>query len=209
MPFLAPSLVQLRSEINQRWPDRDKKSDGWLGDTAHAARVSDHNPDDNGMVHAIDVDKDGIDVDVVLSETIGDPRVNYVIHNRVIYSRIRDFKPKHYTGTNPHTGHIHISILYTDRAENSQAQWITTKPAETPTSSEEFDDMKDFTVSATAARHLGGDVKEGDTVSPEKALFWSFIRATESVHEIEDIAERLDSLENKMDMILTAIAKEK
>lgn len=123
-PFLAPSLVGLRAEINARWPSRDKTSDGWIGDAAHSARESDHNPDDNGMVHAIDVDKDGIEVAVVLAATIGDPRVNYVIHDRVIYSRVRNFRPVPYTGSNPHTKHIHISILYTAQAEQGSARWL-------------------------------------------------------------------------------------
>lgn len=45
MPWtLARSLDQLRGEINRRWPDRSKVSDGTLGDRAHAARKSDLSP---------------------------------------------------------------------------------------------------------------------------------------------------------------------
>ena len=48
----------LRSQINNRWPNRDKRSDGSKGDSAHAARPSDHNPDSKGLVHALDIDED-------------------------------------------------------------------------------------------------------------------------------------------------------
>ena len=47
---LAPALVQLRQELNARWPGRSKASDGTIGDAAHKARVSEHNPDADGVV---------------------------------------------------------------------------------------------------------------------------------------------------------------
>jgi hypothetical protein len=56
-PRLVPAGVTLRDQINKRWPRRDKTSDGWIGDRAHQARKSDHNPDRNGWVHAIDIDE--------------------------------------------------------------------------------------------------------------------------------------------------------
>lgn len=55
---LVPAAVTLREQIDARFPKRDKASDGSIGDPAHASRVSDHNPDDDGWVHAIDVDED-------------------------------------------------------------------------------------------------------------------------------------------------------
>lgn len=109
-PVLAPSLVQLRREIDLRWPGRSKASDGWIGDTAHQARRSEHNPDPDGIVRAIDVTAAGIDVKTVLDATIRDSRVHYVIHARQIWSRSHGWKKRPYTGSNPHTTHIHISI---------------------------------------------------------------------------------------------------
>jgi hypothetical protein len=50
--------VTLRDQVNKKWPKRDKASDGWIGDPAHAARLSDHNPDSRGWVHALDIDED-------------------------------------------------------------------------------------------------------------------------------------------------------
>jgi hypothetical protein len=116
--FLAASLVQLRNEINAAHPDRDKTSDGWIGDASHQARVSDHNPDyaAGGIVRAIDVDKDGIDTDRLLAVVTRDSRVEYVIWQRGIYERGNGFRRRAYTGVNPHDKHMHISIRHTATA---------------------------------------------------------------------------------------------
>lgn len=128
--YLAPSLAKLRDQINDKWPNRDKKSDGWVGDTSHQARASDHNPDyaDGGVVRALDVDKDGINVDDLLEAVIGEPRVAYVIWNRRIWQHATGWKP--YYGSNGHTIHIHISIRHNKAAESAGAWKLggTVKP---------------------------------------------------------------------------------
>jgi hypothetical protein len=122
-PFLAPTLVRLRQSINLAWPNRSHELDGWIGDAAHQARVSDHNPDERGMVHAIDVTAAGIHVPTVLAWVLASPYVNYVIHDRRIWQASDWFAPRHYTGDNPHTDHIHVSISYTNIAETGPAPW--------------------------------------------------------------------------------------
>jgi hypothetical protein len=125
--YLAPSLVKLYvEEINERWPKRDRASDGWIGDPSHSARVSDHNPDwsAGGVVRAVDIDVDGINVRELLNEVVGDPRVWYVIHDRKIYSRTYGWTAREYTGSNPHTAHVHISILHTRTAEEDESPWL-------------------------------------------------------------------------------------
>lgn len=129
MAYLAPSLVQLRNENNAKWPNRDKTSDGWIGDERHRRTRSEHNPDARGCVHAIDVDRDGIDPMLLVTTAINDPRTWYVIWNRRIYSRSSGFKPRHYTGRNPHTAHIHISILLTRAAETDVTPWFRSQRA--------------------------------------------------------------------------------
>lgn len=136
--FLAASLKQLRREIDTTWPDRDKASDGWIGDAAHSARKSDHNPDwdapgdRRGVVRAIDVDKDGIHVPTLLAAVVRDPRVAYVIWDRRIASATEDGMPwdwEPYWGTNPHDKHVHISIKHTAAAEADTSRWFPTTPA--------------------------------------------------------------------------------
>ncbi len=123
-PYLAPSLARARTAINSRWPNRDKASDGWIGDSAHASRTSDHNPDPPSMVvRALDIDKDGIHVPTVLAAFLLHPEVRYVIHNKRIYHVDRRMQPVRYTGANDHSGHIHGSIEHTKAAEVSKAGW--------------------------------------------------------------------------------------
>jgi hypothetical protein len=121
--YVAPSLNILRDEINRRWPKRDKTSDGSIGDTAHQGTKSDHNPNSRESVNALDIDKDGINTSILIKALIKHPATNYVIFNRTIWSRSRNFQPHEYTGSNPHTGHIHVSILQTVSAEQSRTPW--------------------------------------------------------------------------------------
>lgn len=139
--YLAPALATLRGEFNNANPNRDKNSDGWIGDDSHAARKSDHNPDYDagGVVRAYDVDKDGTDLDKLLQIAVRDNRVQYVIWQRRIYSRIRNFVPAVYTGSSPHTEHMHISLRHGKEFENDTISWgygpstqIPAPPAPTP-----------------------------------------------------------------------------
>lgn len=120
-------LLVLRDQINAAWPNRDKGSDGTIGDAAHSARDSDHNPESpppagnpDRQVDALDVTHDpahGADMGVV-SEAIRasrDQRVKYVIFaRRIVYPAARNgftawaWQP--YSGSDPHTGHMHVSV---------------------------------------------------------------------------------------------------
>jgi peptidoglycan hydrolase-like protein with peptidoglycan-binding domain len=117
---VAKALLQLRAEIDARWPNRDRRTDGTIGDTRHCGpgRTSDHCPNANGVVRALDVDSDGIPAGW-LAEHIrkrgaaGDPRLadgGYVIFNRRIASWKRGWKWNDYTGDSPHLDHLHISV---------------------------------------------------------------------------------------------------
>lgn len=155
--YLAPSLKQLRDEIDAAHPGRDKKSDGWIGDASHAARaVSDHNPawSDGGVVRAIDVDISDIDVNKLMAVLKNDSRVNYFIYNHSIYGA-SSFAKRRYTGSNPHTQHIHVSIKHSKSAERSGAWGYSggsakpvgnTKPKPKPAKSNRPTDYKDLTV---------------------------------------------------------------
>jgi hypothetical protein len=119
-PRLSNAAEQLRSEINTKYTNRDKRSDGWIGDTAHNARKSDHNPDKQGWVRAIDIDSDLVKGSSkeswLLAEQIktialkGDKRISYVIHQHRIASPRQNWAWRVYKGANPHVSHIHISF---------------------------------------------------------------------------------------------------
>ena len=119
---LSKAAVQLREQIDDSFPSRDRTSDGWIGDTRHAARPSDHNPDANGWVRAIDVDRDlfkGSKPDIMCDlvdqlrracKAKSETRISYIIYDGYICSSILNWKWRKYTGANKHTKHCHVSF---------------------------------------------------------------------------------------------------
>lgn len=126
-PYLVPCLVTLRAEFSALSPHRDKGADGWIGDAAHLSRDSDHNPDSQGRVLAIDIDSTGpwpVPFSDLVESLRGDDRLEYIIFNRRIASRSRGWTWRTYTGSNdPHTGHAHFSARHDHAGNNSTAPW--------------------------------------------------------------------------------------
>lgn len=126
-PTLAPSLARGRATLNKRYPKRDHTMDGWIGDAAHQARQSDHNPNARNIVDALDIDMYGGQTPVhrqtVIAGAIMHPATHYVIHDQRIYNREAQFRPRLYIGDNPHEGHCHVSIMQTAMAERNPAPW--------------------------------------------------------------------------------------
>lgn len=127
---IAKSLDKLRSQINALAPNRNKASDGWIGDAAHASRSSDHNPwikdGSVGVVTALDITHDpvaGVDCNKLVQDLIKDKRTKYVIWNKQIYnpSVAKQWRP--YTGSNPHTKHFHLSVSSTKSLYDDESLW--------------------------------------------------------------------------------------
>jgi len=119
LPKLCKAGQQLREQIDDLYMERSRKSDGWVGDTRHSARKSDHNPDENGIVRALDITSDlGTHPEEAhaLVEKIrkcakrGDKRIKYIIYDGKIMSPIMNWKRRKYRGANPHRSHFHISF---------------------------------------------------------------------------------------------------
>ena len=112
----APACVAALKQATARWPNRNKSSDGIMGDAAHRARISMHN---QGNAFDLTDDKThGVDCSKIILEVIKDRRCLYAIHDRQIWERSTG-KFRHYAGTNPHTGHMHVSIVVALRADVS------------------------------------------------------------------------------------------
>lgn len=120
MATLAPSLKRLFNELDSGWPKRDRRTDGWYRNCKWVDHGTDHCPTPDGLVHAIDIDKDGINADWVTGRlTKYKGVIRYVIWNRHIYHVSNGFREENYTGTsNPHTDHIHVSIEHSSYAVN-------------------------------------------------------------------------------------------
>lgn len=139
---VAHSLESLRSQLNAAHPGRSKASDGTIGDAAHAASISDHNPDAGGVVRALDVTHDpahGVNI-AALSEQLRlsrDPRIKYVIANRRIFAGNAGPSPwvwRTYTGPDPHTNHVHVSVAPGTLGDRAGSWTLTRAPSKiTPT----------------------------------------------------------------------------
>lgn len=135
-PRLVAAGVTLRRQIDQAFPKRDRRSDGWIGDKAHQARKSDHNPDPQGWVHALDVDADlygpnrpgpGREAAFLLADQLrhyalarrpGSDRLKYIVYEDRICSgtyakSFWQWRGKGYG----HMAHVHVS--FTDAAETN------------------------------------------------------------------------------------------
>jgi hypothetical protein len=121
-PKLCKAGQQLREQFDDSFPDRDRRSDGWIGDLRHSSRPSDHNPDPaNGVVRATDTDRDvsgkakpdlmpDIADQLRLAAKAGEKRISYIIFAGRIASSRMGWRWRPYKGSNPHDHHMHVSF---------------------------------------------------------------------------------------------------
>lgn len=136
MAKLVAAGVTLRDQVNKKWDKRDKASDGWVGDKNHMARPSDHNPDKNGWVHAIDIDEDFLGkgrgektakefADQLIKyarEGKDGGRLKYVVYENKIASGTHANRYWVWRDGNwGHTQHIHVS--FTDKAQRDGSKF--------------------------------------------------------------------------------------
>jgi hypothetical protein len=129
-PKLCKAGQQLRLQVDDSFPDRDRTSDGWIGDTRHQARPSDHNPDEQGIVRAIDIDRDlsgkakpdlmpDLADQIRLCARAGDKRISYVIFDGRIASSKKAWAWRPYDGINKHNHHCHVSFTKAGDTDSS------------------------------------------------------------------------------------------
>jgi hypothetical protein len=128
----AHSLVVLRDEVDREHPGRDRKSDGWIGDTKHGASGrpenggSKHNPNRRGVVCARDITDSALDKARFIACVIRHPSTRNVIYDRKIRSKgySGGLAVAHaYRGPNPHDKHVHVDVEMTVKAENDGRPW--------------------------------------------------------------------------------------
>lgn len=140
---LTLGLQNLRRQVNAAFPDRDRASDGTIGDEPHRAHTSGHNPDDtagsksawNGdpdslpEVRAWDMDSDLRAAPATAQQVVDHIRrlpgvssvLRYMIYNHRMYHSRDGFAPTAYDGPSPHEEHIHFEGAYTQAADANQS----------------------------------------------------------------------------------------
>jgi hypothetical protein len=136
---LTKGLTHFRDSVNRRWPNRDKASDGTIGDLTHQQESSSgHNPDITGNaehkdgdtlneVRAFDMDTDlqepGCTMQDLVDHLVRLPDIEkvfrYLIFNKKIYRASSGWKAEAYTGPSAHTEHLHVSGAYSQSADNN------------------------------------------------------------------------------------------
>jgi hypothetical protein len=116
----SPAAIAVLKQATALFPKRSKLSDGLLPSAAHikASPNSDHN---TGLAVDLTHDpKNGIDCAVIFEKLKEDNRVDYLIFDKKIWSRARRKEGnRKYTGSNPHSKHLHISINSTNANDTS------------------------------------------------------------------------------------------
>lgn len=182
---LVPCLVKLRTEFNDLFPDRDKASDGSIGDTAHSARTSDHNPAGDGQVHAIDVDINlapGVSMLAYVNHIVercrtgAENRLTYVIFNRRIWAASTGWQNRAYDGTNPHDKHVHFSASYTPARESNTRSWLLEEVPVALTN----DDRNDVrAIVRTEIAALKAEVAKVPTAEEIAEALWTRVRTSQ------------------------------
>ena len=117
---LCAAGITLREQVDDAFPNRDRRSDGAAASAGHKAHSpkSDHNPNDQGVVRALDLDADfssdkSAPFDFANQLRLlarHDKRISYIIYNGKIASWVGNYRWRKYRGLNPHKTHIHISF---------------------------------------------------------------------------------------------------
>jgi len=207
MARCAVSLDILLDQLNTRWPNRPKASDGWIGDAAHASRTSDHNPDVNGVVHARDFthDPSTLDGNWLAGQLTyyRDPRIKYVIWNHKIWQPAGGWVQ--YTGTNPHTKHLHLSV-HPGQLGDDGKPWqlyngedndmpLTPNDANTVWSAQLWHHYPNTEEGRAVAELLGN--KPGDLIEEHTAGEWITalaVRTSQMERKLDQILDKLESL---------------
>jgi hypothetical protein len=120
--FVDPGLLVLMGQMKAANPGMTIYT---IGDANHQSGVSDHNPDADGSVDAADFmianSFTAADAEKFFQQLIAsrDSRIKYVIYNRRIVSRtVSPWTIRAYSGSDPHTNHVHVSVEDTNKSTN-------------------------------------------------------------------------------------------
>jgi hypothetical protein len=182
---IAACLQVLLGQLNRYAPNRSKVSDGALGDAAHASRNSDHNPWYKNTVTARDFTHDpkgGLDCNQLADSLVAskDRRIKYIIWDRRIWQN----GWQAYRGPNPHTKHLHLSVVASPACEDTTL-WALPEMTHGPL---EDDVLREEDIDKIADRVWEKVRKNGfgDTVAPIQILNGVEVRVCDLQKEVDE-----------------------
>jgi hypothetical protein len=209
---IVPALEDLRVQLNAIAPNRDKSSDGGIGDTSHAAGRSSHNPDETGNpewdndpdnlpeVRARDFDKDlrhpTITAERVVQHLLKYARngtfwwLRYIIFNKRIWRKSNGWRQESYTGKNNHSHHFHVNNDFTQAADNVSGVNYRLKellPQEAPSMATQFNAEDQEVIKGKAGQGVLGYVGGGLPSWVDQPTNRNFLNAfTELFNEVKE-----------------------
>lgn len=202
------SLLVLRNQANELAPGRSKASDGLVGDEEHQETNSDHNPHfvpgvGAEMVTALDLTHDPADgfdsyrfAEILRKRR--DPRIKYVISNKRIFSSYKsgsraawEWGP--YSGSDPHTNHVHISVLDA-KISDTTTEWDLEGFMATQFNSEDIAILR-----AAAWQYNGRGVGENNGTTVQRSTLSYFDEILQTVRLLKsaipaDLVARLNTI---------------
>lgn len=106
---IAPAIGTFIAEVEAAFPQHGPI--GTIGDKRHKP-PSGHLPDSERLVVAADIDKHGVDMQLLIHAFIRHPAAHYVIFNRVIWSATVHWVPSEYHGDDGHETHGHFQVKH-------------------------------------------------------------------------------------------------
>jgi hypothetical protein len=186
--YVDPGLARFITQ----WRGLHPFSTVWtIGDPAHQATISDHNPEADGSVDAADVmpgtgvDQQDLDDLAEVLRVNRDPRIKYVIRRQRIFfgpDGPQPFTWRPYTGD--YHGHVHLSVGDAHEGKPATA-WDLTAPEgeEMPT----LQEIQTAVWSAESAEYFDAD---GDGVRQKRTRVDILHRAEAAAQRAEDAALR-------------------
>ncbi|RSN65408.1 hypothetical protein DMH01_03255 [Amycolatopsis sp. WAC 04182] len=198
--YVAKSLEVLRGQLNTMAPRRSTVSDGSIGDAAHSSRTSDHNPTSSGQVCARDFTHDpggGLDCHWLARVLVasGDSRIKYVIWDRRIWTPGVGWKA--YSGSNPHTQHLHLSVKAGALGDDGRA-WnlgtATPSQEELVATAEEIQAIANATVNTLMSRGVGVGEPERGVMPFSTHVRYTQVDAAKAAAGVKALAASVDGL---------------
>lgn len=222
---VTPGMKTVTGAFNRAFPNRDKTSDGTIGDLAHQNEsASSHNPDITGRaewkdgdnkneVRADDIDSDlrdqsgyGITMEMVIQYLVTMGRagklakyIRYMIYNERIWSASDNWVTRKYTGASQHKEHAHFTGAFTQFADENTANVYNLEELMALSAAD-----KTWITAQIKAGVIAALKTDGVVQAPDNAASKATNPTWATTSALTDVSTHVRIMESKLDAIMTA-----